>query len=188
MYFSGKGGTVGRGGNPAVYRAILAHPPDTINGRFRVTEQGEMITQNFGQVPIAERTLDLVTSGVLAEVFTKRPEPKPEWRKIMEDMSHVSCDAYRSVVREDKRFVPYFRNATPELELSGLNVGSRPAKRNPKGNKTYLYKRNSVPMLFLLNRSCCNHFAFQAGWSRCELYLGCSLGPRPGLTSPHGLG
>ena len=47
-FFHGKGGTVGRGGNPALFRAVLAHPPSTINGRFRVTEQGEMITQNFG--------------------------------------------------------------------------------------------------------------------------------------------
>ena len=51
-FFHGKGGTVGRGGNPALYRAIIAHPPGTINGRFRVTEQGEMITQNFGEVAI----------------------------------------------------------------------------------------------------------------------------------------
>ena len=63
--------TVGRGGNPAVYHAILAHPPDTIHGRFRVTEQGEMITQNLGQNSIAERTLDLFTAGVLAERFLK---------------------------------------------------------------------------------------------------------------------
>ena len=57
----GKGGTVGRGGNPALYRAVLAHPPGTIQGRFRVTEQGEMITQNFGSPEIAERTLDIYT-------------------------------------------------------------------------------------------------------------------------------
>ena len=94
-FFHGKGGTVGRGGNPAVFRAILAHPPNTINGRFRVTEQGEMITQNFGLVGIAERTLDLFTSGVLAEQFTPRPEPKAEWRQVMEDLSEISCDAYR---------------------------------------------------------------------------------------------
>jgi phosphoenolpyruvate carboxylase len=48
-FFHGKGGSVGRGGNPALYEAILAHPPGTIQGRFRVTEQGEMITQNFGK-------------------------------------------------------------------------------------------------------------------------------------------
>jgi phosphoenolpyruvate carboxylase len=60
-FFHGKGGTVGRGGNPALYRAVLAHPPKTINGKFRVTEQGEMITQNFGSTGIAERTLDIYT-------------------------------------------------------------------------------------------------------------------------------
>ena len=65
-FFHGKGGTVGRGGNPALYRAVLAHPPKTINGKFRVTEQGEMITQNFGSTGIAERTLDIYTAAVSA--------------------------------------------------------------------------------------------------------------------------
>lgn len=132
-FFHGKGGTVGRGGNPALYKAILAHPPGTINGRFRVTEQGEMITQNYGQREIAERTLDLFTAGVLTEQFMERPSPKKEWAEAMERISESSCAAYRAVVKEEPDFVPYFRSATPELELSGLNVGSRPAKRNPKG-------------------------------------------------------
>ena len=132
-FFHGKGGTVGRGGNPALYQAILAHPPGTINGRFRITEQGEMITQNLGQVSVAERTFDLFTAGVLAEQFVTRPEVKPEWRQMMERLSEVSCKVYRDVVRGEPRFVPYFRAATPEMELSGLNVGSRPQKRNPKG-------------------------------------------------------
>jgi phosphoenolpyruvate carboxylase len=144
-FFHGKGGTVGRGGNPAVFKAILAHPPNTINGRFRVTEQGEMITQNFSQVNMAERALDLLSAGVLAELFEERPHPKPEWRDAMERLSTVSCDAYRQVVRGDERFVPYFRAATPELELSGLNVGSRPAKRNPKGGVESL---RAIPWVF----------------------------------------
>jgi phosphoenolpyruvate carboxylase len=132
-FFHGKGGTVGRGGNPALFQAILAHPPNTIQGRFRVTEQGEMITQNFSQISIAERTMDLFTAGVLAERFIPRPSVKPEWKEMMKRLSDISCHFYRNVVREEPRFVPYFRAATPELELSGLNVGSRPAKRNPKG-------------------------------------------------------
>jgi phosphoenolpyruvate carboxylase len=144
-FFHGKGGTVGRGGNPAVFEAILAHPPGTVHGRFRVTEQGEMITQNLGQEAVAERTLDLFTGGVLTEGFTKRPEVKQEWREMMERMSIVSCDAYRSVVKGEPRFVPYFRTATPELELSGLNVGSRPAKRNPKGGVESL---RAIPWVF----------------------------------------
>jgi phosphoenolpyruvate carboxylase len=144
-FFHGKGGTVGRGGNPALYQAIIAHPPNTINGRFRVTEQGEMITQNLGQEAIAERTLDLFTAGVLVESFKPRPEPKKVWRDMMERLSEISCNAYRKVVRGEERFVPYFRAATPELELAGLNVGSRPAKRNPKGGVESL---RAIPWVF----------------------------------------
>lgn len=144
-FFHGKGGTVGRGGNPALYKAILAHPPHTINGRFRVTEQGEMITQNFGQITTAERTLDLFTAGVLAEQFEPRATPSKEWRECMERLSTTSCQEYRYYVREDPRFVPYFRTATPELELAGLNVGSRPAKRNPNGGVESL---RAIPWIF----------------------------------------
>lgn len=132
-FFHGKGGTVGRGGNPALYRAILSHPPNTINGRFRVTEQGEMITQNFGAPAIAERTLDIYTAAVCREAFTKHVEPTEKWRNEMNRISLLSCADYRQLVREEPRFVPYFRQATPELELGSLNIGSRPAKRNPKG-------------------------------------------------------
>lgn len=144
-FFHGKGGTVGRGGNPALFQAILAHPPHTINGRFRVTEQGEMITQNLGEVAIAERTLDLFTAGVLSERFISRPQVKAEWRESMERLSDVSCDAYRAVVQKEERFVPYFRTATPEGELAGLNVGSRPSKRNPKGGVESL---RAIPWVF----------------------------------------
>lgn len=144
-FFHGKGGTVGRGGNPEVFKAILAHPPNTIHGRFRVTEQGEMITQNLGRLAIAERTFDLFTAGVLVEYFQKVVEPKEEWRVMMEKLSDISCKAYRQIVREEPRFVPYFRSATPELELAGLNVGSRPAKRNPKGGVESL---RAIPWVF----------------------------------------
>jgi phosphoenolpyruvate carboxylase len=110
-----------------------------------VTEQGEMITQNLGQEGMAEKTLDLFTAGVLAEKFVSRPAPKKEWREMMERLSTSSCAAYRKVVREEPRFVPYFRSATPEQELSGLNVGSRPAKRNPKGGVESL---RAIPWVF----------------------------------------
>ena len=70
-FFHGKGGTVGRGGNPALYEAILAHPPGTINGRFRVTEQGEMITQNLGEESVAERTLGEYFCSLFGCVWAK---------------------------------------------------------------------------------------------------------------------
>ena len=89
--------------------------------------------------------MDLFTAGVLVDRFKQRPEPKKEWRDMMERLSALSCKVYRGVVREEPRFVPYFRTATPELELSGLNVGSRPAKRNPKGGVESL---RAIPWVF----------------------------------------
>jgi phosphoenolpyruvate carboxylase len=132
-FFHGKGGTVGRGGNPQTFLAILAHAPETINGRFRVTEQGEMINQNFGYQDRAQRTMDIYTAAVLAEKMTDHVRPSEEWRRLMKRLSDVSCEAYRRIVRHDERFVPYFRAATPEQEFANLNIGSRPAKRNPTG-------------------------------------------------------
>ena len=146
-FFHGKGGTVGRGGNPETYRAILAHPPDTIQGRFRVTEQGEMITFNFGEPKIAERTLDIFTAAILRDHVGSSEERKVEdkWRQTMAKLSELSCAAYRKVVRETPDFVPFFRKATPELELAALNVGSRPAKRNPTGGVESL---RAIPWIF----------------------------------------
>jgi phosphoenolpyruvate carboxylase len=165
-FFHGKGGTVGRGGNPALYRAILSHPPDTINGRFRVTEQGEMITQNFGSREIAERTLDIYTAAVLREAYVGHVTPTDEWRKQMERISELSCAAYRKLVRETPHFVPYFRQATPELELATLNIGSRPAKRNPKGGIESL---RAIPWTF--------------AWTQTRMNLSAWLGVSAGLTS-----
>ena len=145
VYFHGKGGTVGRGGNPNTFNAIVSHAPGTINGQFRVTEQGEMINQNFGFNDRAERTLDLYTAAVLAEQHTDRPLPTKEWKDMMDKLSQISCDAYRRIVRGDERFVPYFRAATPELELSNLNIGSRPAKRKASGGVESL---RAIPWIF----------------------------------------
>mmetsp|Transcript_14998 Transcript_14998/g.21224 ORF Transcript_14998/g.21224 Transcript_14998/m.21224 type:complete len:999 (-) Transcript_14998:129-3125(-) len=144
-FFHGKGGTVGRGGNPATFKAIMAHAPDTINGKFRVTEQGEMINQNFGHGDRAERTLDIYTAAVLAEKLKERTKPPQEWRDMMAKLSEISCDAYRGVVRGDDRFVPYFRSMTPELELANLNIGSRPAKRKATGGVESL---RAIPWIF----------------------------------------
>ena len=144
-FFHGKGGTVGRGGNPATFKAILAHAPETIRGRFRVTEQGEMINQNLGDTVRATRTLDIYTAAVLAEKLTERPKPTGEWRGMMNKLSDLSCDAYRRIVRGDERFVPYFRSATPEVEFAKLNIGSRPSKRKATGGVESL---RAIPWIF----------------------------------------
>ena len=144
-FFHGKGGTVGRGGNPQTFHAIMSHAPKTINGKFRVTEQGEMINQNFGYHDRACRTMDIYTAAVLAEKLTERPEPPQIWRDMMGKLSDISCAAYRKTVRDDKRFVPYFRAATPEQEFSKLNIGSRPAKRKASGGVESL---RAIPWIF----------------------------------------
>jgi phosphoenolpyruvate carboxylase len=123
----------------------MAHAPETINGKFRVTEQGEMINRNFGFGPRAERTMDIYTAAVLSEKLTKREAPSATWREMMAELSKISCDAYRKVVRGDDRFVPYFRSATPELELASLNIGSRPAKRKASGGVESL---RAIPWIF----------------------------------------
>jgi len=144
-FFHGKGGTIGRGGNPQTFLAIMAHTPDTINGQFRVTEQGEMIEKNLGFVDRAERTMDIYTAAVLAEKLTDRPSPPSPWRDMMKTLSEISCAAYRKIVRGDERFVPYFRSVTPERELTGLNIGSRPAKRKATGGVESL---RAIPYIF----------------------------------------
>jgi phosphoenolpyruvate carboxylase len=112
-----------------------------------------MITQNFGYPDRAERTLDIYTAAVLAEKLIDRPSPSPEWRGMMKKLSDISCDAYRRVVRRDARFVPYFRSATPELELASLNIGSRPAKRKAGGGVESL---RAIPWNFAWTQTRCN--------------------------------
>lgn len=142
--FHGRGGTVGRGGGPA-HAAILSQPPGSLAGGLRVTEQGEMIRFKFGLPKLAERSLGLYTSAVLQGILLPPPEPKPDWRKLMKQLADDSCQAYRDVVRHNKDFVAYFRAATPEQELGQLPLGSRPAKRNPKGGVESL---RAIPWIF----------------------------------------
>lgn len=173
------GGTVGRGGNPATFKAILSHAPDTINGKFRVTEQGEMIYQNFGHPDRAERSLDIYTAALCAEKHTKRARPTSEYRDLMNKLSDVSCDAYRQIVFEDERFVPYFRSATPELELANLNIGSRPAKRNPTGGVESLRAIVSPILFLIVLTSSYSHLS-------CFSSLGTLRGHRQDIIFQHG--
>ena len=142
--FHGRGGTIGRGGAPA-HAALLSQPPRSLKNGLRVTEQGEMIRFKLGLPAVAVETFDLYASAILEANLLPPPEPKPEWRTIMDELSTISCDIYRGVVRGDKDFVPYFRSATPEQELSKLPLGSRPAKRNPNGGVESL---RAIPWIF----------------------------------------
>ena len=142
--FHGRGGTIGRGGGPA-HQAILSQPPGSLKGGFRVTEQGEMIRFKFGLPEVAIHNFKLYTSAVLEANLLPPPKPKAEWYAVMDKLSEISCAHYRSVVREEPDFVPYFRAATPELELGKLPLGSRPSKRKPNGGVESL---RAIPWIF----------------------------------------
>jgi phosphoenolpyruvate carboxylase len=128
--FHGRGGSIGRGGGPT-YLAIQSQPPGSVRGTLRATEQGEMIQAKFGLVDIAIRTLEVYTTATLEAAVAPQPSPKPEWRACMDQIAGRARATYRSVVYEDPRFIPYFRTATPEPELTQVSIGSRPARRTP---------------------------------------------------------
>lgn len=142
--FHGRGGTVGRGGGPA-NRAILSQPPGSVNGSFRITEQGEMIRFKFGLPRLAEQSLTLYTTAVVEATLAPPPAPEPEWRETMDWLTERSLKAYREVVRENPDFVPYFRQVTPEQALGKLALGSRPARRKPSGGVESL---RAIPWIF----------------------------------------
>ncbi|WP_318491408.1 phosphoenolpyruvate carboxylase [Photobacterium leiognathi] len=142
--FHGRGGSIGRGGAPA-HAALLSQPPRSLKGGLRVTEQGEMIRFKLGLPEVAINSLSLYAGATLEANLLPPPEPKQEWRDLMDSLSEISCEAYRNVVRVDPEFVPYFRAATPELELGKLPLGSRPAKRNPQGGVESL---RAIPWIF----------------------------------------
>jgi phosphoenolpyruvate carboxylase len=106
-----------------------------------------VITAQFGSVPIAARTCDIYTSAVLMEAFEPKVSPTPEWKRLMDQLATTSCDNYRAVVFKDPRFIPYFRQATPEVELGGLNIGSRPARR-PSGLNDGVSSLRAIPWVF----------------------------------------
>ncbi|MFG3451271.1 phosphoenolpyruvate carboxylase [Stutzerimonas stutzeri] len=143
LLFHGRGGTVGRGGGPA-HAAILSQPPGSVAGRFRTTEQGEMIRFKFGLPDIAEQNLSLYLAAVLEATLLPPPMPEPDWRETMEQLAADGVSAYRSVVRDHPQFVEYFRQATPEQELGRLPLGSRPAKRREGGIESL----RAIPWIF----------------------------------------
>lgn len=144
VLFHGRGGTIGRGGGP-VEKAMASQPPGSVKGRIRVTEQGEMIRYKFGLPRVAFNSFVTYTVATIRATVNPAPAPKQVWRDTMETLSKVSLEAYRSVVRGHKDFVPYFRSLTPEQELSKLALGSRPAKRKSTGGVESL---RAIPWVF----------------------------------------
>ena len=128
--FHGRGGTISRGGSKT-HVAVLGAPPGTVNGRLRVTEQGEIINEKYGLRGIALRTLEQVTGSVaLATALPKhRGNDMPDWHKMMDVIANESRRAYRKLVYDTPGFYEYFRTATPIDLIERMRIGSRPSSR-----------------------------------------------------------
>ncbi len=158
--FHGRGGSVGRGGGSPVYRALAALPPGTTRGRIKITEQGEIISQQFGLLPVAERTLEVTAAGVLLHEFSdwrKKVGVKEveDFREVMDRVSSRSRDVYHELVYEGDALFQLFRMATPIDELANARFGSRPAYR--PGATTGIEGIRAIPWGF--------------GWTQIRLML-----------------
>jgi phosphoenolpyruvate carboxylase len=130
--FHGRGGAIGRGGGPA-NRAILGGAPGAMDGRLKLTEQGEVIAANYADPAIARRHLEQLTGAVLIastpEHDAAAAEALREGGALMAELASTARDAYRALVHDDPGFAAFFRDITPIAELSDLRLGSRPAAR-----------------------------------------------------------
>jgi phosphoenolpyruvate carboxylase len=129
--FHGRGGALGRGGGPAG-RAVLAQAPGSVNGSFKVTEQGEVIFARYGQPAIAKRHLEQVGSAVLlassARIAERTAAAAQAYSDVAARIDQAACAAFRRLVEADG-FAGWFARISPLGEIGGLRIGSRPAKR-----------------------------------------------------------
>jgi len=144
--FHGRGGTISRGGSKT-HVAVLGSPPGTVNGRLRVTEQGEIINEKYGLRGIALRTLEQVTGSVaLATALPKhRGNDMPEWHDMMTVIADESRKAYRTLIYDTPDFYDYFRAATPIDLIERMRIGSRPASRRARSGIDGL---RAIPWVF----------------------------------------
>ncbi len=151
--FHGRGGTISRGGSKT-HVAVLGSPPGTVNGRLRVTEQGEIINEKYGLRGIALRTLEQVTGSVaLATAMPKHQgNDKPEWHGMMDVIAAESRRAYRKLVYETPQFYEYFCKATPIDLIERMRIGSRPSSRRSQSGIEDL---RAIPWVFAWTQARC---------------------------------
>jgi phosphoenolpyruvate carboxylase len=137
--FHGRGGAIGRGGGPA-NRAILAQAPGSIEGRLKLTEQGEVVAARYGHPELAQRHLEQLTNAVLQSSDPAHTRgaaaAAARWRTVMDELAQRSAHAYRALVWEDPAFAAFFVAATPYVELAALPIASRPAARAQAGRSS----------------------------------------------------
>lgn len=144
--FHGRGGSVGRGGGPA-YEAILAQPGHSINGRIKITEQGEVLASKYSLLDLALYHMETITTAVIqASLLRTGFDDIEPWNEIMEELAVRSRQHYRALIYEQPDFVDFFHEVTPIEEISQLQISSRPARR-PSGKKD-LSSLRAIPWVF----------------------------------------
>lgn len=144
--FHGRGGSVGRGGGSS-YHAILGQPPGAVDGRIRLTEQGEVIAAKYGIESLGRRNLEvLVSANLMVSEHTELTREVPaKYLELMAKLSEHAFNAYRDLVYNTDGFLDYFKESTVISEIASLNIGSRPASR--KANWT-IEDLRAIPWVF----------------------------------------
>jgi phosphoenolpyruvate carboxylase len=143
-FFHGRGGSPGRGGGP-IQATLRSQPPNSVNGKIRITDQGEVIQQKYGYEPIAEYNLCSYIGAVTEATLNPPPVPKQNWRELIEKMADISKSSYRKNINQSSEFIKYFKTVTPSAALGKLSIGSRPAKRKNIDNIKSL---RAIPWVF----------------------------------------
>tara|TARA_B100000427_G_scaffold327522_1_gene338480 strand:- start:1007 stop:3694 length:2688 start_codon:yes stop_codon:yes gene_type:complete len=143
-FFHGRGGSAGRGGGP-IQATLRSQPPNSVNGKIRITDQGEVIQQKYGYEPLAKYNLCSYIGAVTEATLNPPPIPKKNWRSLIEKMSEISKNSYRKYINQNSEFIKYFKTVTPHKALGKLSIGSRPSKRKNVDNIKSL---RAIPWVF----------------------------------------
>ena len=143
-FFHGRGGSAGRGGGP-IQATLRSQPPYSVNGKIRITDQGEVIQQKYGYEPLAKYNLCSYIGAVTEATLNPPPAPKKNWRDLIEKMSDISKSSYRKNINQNSDFIRYFKTVTPHVSLGKLLIGSRPSKRKNVDNIKSL---RAIPWVF----------------------------------------
>ncbi|MDA9172239.1 phosphoenolpyruvate carboxylase [Candidatus Pelagibacter sp.] len=144
VFFHGRGGSAGRGGGP-IQATLKSQPSNTVNGKIRITDQGEVIQQKYGYKPLAEYNLCSYIGAVMDASLNPPPRSKKNWRNLIEKMSEISTSAYRKNLNQSEDFIRYFKTVTPHKSLGKLAIGSRPTKRKNVDN---IQSLRAIPWVF----------------------------------------
>ena len=144
IFFHGRGGSPGRGGGP-IQATLRSQPPQSVNGKIRITDQGEVIQQKYGYEPLAKYNLCSYIGAVTEATLNPPPIPKKNWRSLIEKMSEISKNSYRKNINQSSEFIKYFKTVTPHVALGKLSIGSRPSKRKNVDNIKSL---RAIPWVF----------------------------------------